>query len=591
MIMNRGKTNGKINNEKDELNYLKDEFDYNFNKNSSNEDFLIEFRKFLGLYNYLFYDKKRFLTAFNSLEIRLKKDDIKHIFSLYEYTKKKDLEQEKGVLIDFLYTYWKTITNGEYCLNYDKAKESIEDFKKVLEESGHKRTFFSYFQQECFDFYKNLLEFAIQKDIFIENNLIERIFNNLNGEKDYCNYIVNLLVKNNKSLYKVIEFDDEIDKNIEQYYLYVIQSLDEFGQFNYAKEVFSKLAKGKYLNDEKIKSILNKYIDIENNLCKNLKSKQYGFSTALYEINYIKNEFIYILENVSSLDKVKKDKIHECLKNLLGLKRFLVSDNNYVQTSMNEYPFSTVIKDEQIKEFKKNMQKDRCYLSIYSNVDFISMMEKALELYSKYPLPSIILGFNINEVRGIYSVGIEVKKISKNNFKLFFDNVGQEYTIKHPELVNKLSINYYEELLKHLSNVFNIQQSLLNIYLEVSELKNDVFSDLKKELKYDFDNDYAVLVSNILAIEANILQLIENKGLNPKKDGFDNINELFKYYKKNKNATNWLMYINYILYEKSGMNLRDDAMHGNIINTDLSIPLIVSFTGLIFTSRLLNEGK
>ncbi len=591
MIMNRGKTNGKINNEKDELNYLKDEFDYNFNKNSSNEDFLIEFRKFLGLYNYLFYDKKRFLTAFNSLEIRLKKDDIKHIFSLYEYTKKKDLEQEKGVLIDFLYTYWKTITNGEYCLNYDKAKESIEDFKKVLEESGHKRTFFSYFQQECFDFYKNLLEFAIQKDIFIENNLIERIFNNLNGEKDYCNYIVNLLVKNNKSLYKVIEFDDEIDKNIEQYYLYVIQSLDEFGQFNYAKEVFSKLAKGKYLNDEKIKSILNKYIDIENNLCKNLKSKQYGFSTALYEINYIKNEFIYILENVSSLDKVKKDKIHECLKNLLGLKRFLVSDSNYVQTSMNEYPFSTVIKDEQIKEFKKNMQKDRCYLSIYSNVDFISMMEKALELYSKYPLPSIILGFNINEVRGIYSVGIEVKKISKNNFKLFFDNVGQEYTIKHPELVNKLSINYYEELLKHLSNVFNIQQSLLNIYLEVSELKNDVFSDLKKELKYDFDNDYAVLVSNILAIEANILQLIENKGLNPKKDGFDNINELFKYYKKNKNATNWLMYINYILYEKSGMNLRDDAMHGNIINTDLSIPLIVSFTGLIFTSRLLNEGK
>ena len=65
------------------------------------------------------------------------------------------------------------------------------------------------------------------------------------------------------------------------------------------------------------------------------------------------------------------------------------------------------------------------------------------------------------------------------------------------------------------------------------------------------------------------------------------IGEIFK----NKNWINGLMYLNYTLYEKSGLNLRNNIMHGNLINTDLTIPLIVSFSGLIFTSWMLNEHK
>ena len=51
------------------------------------------------------------------------------------------------------------------------------------------------------------------------------------------------------------------------------------------------------------------------------------------------------------------------------------------------------------------------------------------------------------------------------------------------------------------------------------------------------------------------------------------------------------MYLNYTLYEKSGMNLRNNMMHGNLINTDLSIPLLVSFSGLIFVSWLRNDKR
>ena len=46
---------------------------------------------------------------------------------------------------------------------------------------------------------------------------------------------------------------------------------------------------------------------------------------------------------------------------------------------------------------------------------------------------------------------------------------------------------------------------------------------------------------------------------------------------------------NSILYEKSGLNLRNYMLHGTLINSTLDIPLMTTFSGLIFVSWLLNE--
>ena len=59
-------------------------------------------------------------------------------------------------------------------------------------------------------------------------------------------------------------------------------------------------------------------------------------------------------------------------------------------------------------------------------------------------------------------------------------------------------------------------------------------------------------------------------------------------YTEDKDIVNGLMYLNYILYEKSGLNLRNYMMHGTLINSNLDIPLMVTFSGLIFVSWLLN---
>lgn len=156
--------------------------------------------------------------------------------------------------------------------------------------------------------------------------------------------------------------------------------------------------------------------------------------------------------------------------------------------------------------------------------------------------------------------------------------------------MNKLQGNYYEELLRYLSKTFITQQELLLSVLGEKAFKN-IITKLKKSLGYEYNNEYAIVVNNILAIEQNISYITKEKGLEISLKGLENINNLFEVFKENNNVVNGLMYLNYTLYEKSGMNLRNNMMHGNLINTDLSIPLLVSFSGLIFVSWLRNAKE
>ena len=128
--------------------------------------------------------------------------------------------------------------------------------------------------------------------------------------------------------------------------------------------------------------------------------------------------------------------------------------------------------------------------------------------------------------------------------------------------------------------------------LTLSVLGHDDFrkiiNELKDSISYKIDNDYSIVVSNILAIETDVLKLLKRNNLNVSQDGYSNLNLLFEVY-SDENKKDGLMYLNYILYEKSGLNLRNKMMHGVMINSNLDIALLVTFSGLIFVSWLLNE--
>ena len=571
---------------------LNEKFDYKFDyKSTTKEKFLLEYSKFLGMYSTLFFYNQHLVTVFNSFEIRLKKEDINILIKMYKYSKENKYDDERSILIEFFYTYFRTITSPIYQHNYKEYIQARKDFIDELETNNIKEEFFMSFQKECYLFYKNVLEIAVKENKYINNEIIEKIFNNMKSSKEYNNSLIDILIKNKVNLYEIIDYDNEVEKHVKTYIEYVMEALENFYGYNYAKEIIVKLDRKKCLSKDNIKKILNRYIEIENGLISKLKPKKYSFHQGLDEIDNLKDELNYILNNITSLEKTYKSKIHECLNNLLALKRYLISDDDYVKSEMFERKYTQEIPTGEVDKIRNEILKNNYLLYNYSKIDFIKQVEIALDNYSKFALLSIVKRVTIDSKKQIYETNIEEKTNKKNNnFKSYFDELGKKYTEGNKELVNKLGQDYYEELLRNLKNYFFTQQNLIISMIGKDNLSN-IFKNLKMGVNYDFNNDYASVVSNVLAIEANIIKIIENKRLEKTSDGFTNLNILFESCKENKNWINGLMYLNYTLYEKSGLNLRNNIMHGNLINTDLTIPLIVSFSGLIFTSWMLNEHK
>ena len=565
--------------------YSNEKFDYTFNDSVPIKIFNDEFKKFLGLYNSIFYHNNRFLTFFNSYEIRISKIDIKHIFKLYLYTKKYNLKYEKILLIEFLYTYFNTINTKEYKQNYKKYDESKKDFKLVLDELKLTKIFFTSVVDEIYVFYKQLFNYGIKNEIFIDVEIINRVFNNLNHKKEYNDELIGLLVKNKNNLYNIIKYDNKINEHVETYFNYVIESLKNFGGYNYAKDVIFELDRAKNLNEDKLNQVLNKYVDIVNELCKKLVDKQYSFILGLSEIENLKKELIYILQNIESLTDRQKEKIRECLIYLLRL--YLLSDEIYVNSDMHEMEFKQAIPSKEVNNFRNSLLNNKFSLYSASKVRFTDEIGHALELYAKHPLQSIISTYHINSAEQIYSIGIEEKNKINNNFKKYYDQKGKEYTINHPKLMNTLSKNYYEELLRYSSQTFLMQQNLTLSILEHDDFRK-IINELKDSVSYQIDNDYSIIVSNILAIEADVVKLLKYNNLNILQDGYSNLNTLFEIY-SDEDIKDGIMYLNYILYEKSGLNLRNKMLHGVMINSNLDIALLTTFSGLIFVSWLLND--
>ena len=254
---------------------------------------------------------------------------------------------------------------------------------------------------------------------------------------------------------------------------------------------------------------------------------------------------------------------------------------------MHEMEFKQSIPSKEVDNFRNSLLNNKFSLYAASKVRFTADVGHALESYAKYPLQSIVSMYHIDSVGQVYSTGIEEKNKINSNFKKYYDQKGEDYTKNHPKLMNKLSQNYYDELLRYLSKTFLMQQNLTLSVLGHDDFRK-IINELKDSISYQNDNDYSVVVSNILAIETDVLKLLQRNNLNISQDGYSNLNALFETY-SDEDKKDGIMYLNYILYEKSGLNLRNKMMHGVMINSNLDIALLVTFSGLIFVSWILND--
>ena len=60
------------------------------------------------------------------------------------------------------------------------------------------------------------------------------------------------------------------------------------------------------------------------------------FIGSLSEIEFLKNNLIEVIE-INKLSELYKEKMHECIINILSLKRYLLSDDKYITSKMQEF--------------------------------------------------------------------------------------------------------------------------------------------------------------------------------------------------------------------------------------------------------------
>ena len=321
--------------------------------------FYLEFRKFLRVYNSFFYNN-RLVTIFNSCEIRLEKKDLELMFNLYLYAAGKKLVYYKYIIQDFLYTYNNTINSKEYMINRVDYRESKKDFSEVIDNMGVREKLYIETPNDLYVFYKEIIYYGLKNDVFIDGENICRFFNNLKFSGINYDELIELFITNKKNIYSIIKFDCKKSRHIDVYIEYISDSLDTFGGYNYAKEIIFELDKSGCLTEELNKLIINMYVSITNILVDKLKNKQYSFIHGLSELESLRKELVFLIKNIESYSDSQKIKIKDCLSRILSLKRYLISDDNYVKSEMHE----------SVHEHKMPKKEVEAYVnSVFSNID------------------------------------------------------------------------------------------------------------------------------------------------------------------------------------------------------------------------------
>lgn len=571
-----------------DLTESQEEFDYKFNIESKVSNYEFEFAKFIGLYNKYFFSKDGILFSYYCREIVLKKADVEQLLKLYLYSKKIN-NKDYLLISEFIISYYNTIKSSEYRKIVVNYKEINNDYKKSIERYTEIDKPYITFSNNTFEFYNIVIDYCIKSKIKISEEIVERICINLKSDSAKLNYLIDKFINNNIYLPLIISFDKNIYKHLEVYNNYIKTYINDNNFYKYPEHIIFTLEKNKQLGEDTLNIIINNIVDKTNAIYKTVINRQGSFIQLLALIDDLNKIINRLMQRIESMNKIQNQKLCECLNNLLTIKRYIVSDETYINSQLRKISYETVIPSKEINNAVKEISNNVIKLFSYSIMNFEYQMKETLQIYSENALLSMVNVFTIDSRQQMYYKPNEI--FVNNFFKKYYDMIGEKYTKRNKKLVNKLVENYYEEMLKNLSKSFLMKQNLLYSFLKKEGKFDYIIIELKKEFNINFDDYYVIMVSNVLRIEFLALELLVKFNLKITEDGRTNLYTIAEYFKGDKFIINGLMYINYILYEITGLNIRNAAAHGALINKNLDIELMLTFCGVIFMHYLITEKE
>lgn len=566
-----------------DINKKNESFDYTLNEMSSLEMYLDELHKFNQIYNSFFLFDNRMVYMINNYEILLKKEDLKQIVKLYTYFKKHN-SNNCFLLAEFLVGYFNSINTIEYKNNVKNYKEVRKDFRQVVIVDSRICNILSELTLKSYELYNKIIDYGLtQKDFFL-GDIMERGCVNLKISKELKKKFIKKLLKNQIYPSKAIIYDENVGSNKEYYKKYILNLKNEDFYNEYPEEILFILDREKLLTKTMFNTILNKIIERVGILQNKVTDKKENFIQIVAESDELIKVLNKYLNKIQNMNKKQKEKIHKCLKNILYIKRFIVSDQERLNAQMQEFKYEKIIPHKEINEFVSSVNENvgRLYASSCGN--FSKELEMALKSYSEYPVSYIFNSYNIDSDSQIYLKSDE--GIEDSIFKTYYDKKGQEYTRNHTELRNRLDEGYYIQLLKYLKHSFLMRQHFILSFFNTKEKNRVLIDKLISKGSYKLKNDYVILAMNVVQIENTIIEILKKKDGNISKDGFKNLNELANDYFNDELYFNGLMYINYILYERHGLNIRNNISHGNYFKKNVEVEIMTTLCAIMFLNNL-----
>lgn len=577
------------------INYLKEfidadiehtSFNYKLNNKSSLETYTHELHKFNKLYNSYFFSKNRLLYVINSYEIVLEKKELEHIVKIYTFFKKYK-SNNCFLIAEFLLSYFNSINTLEYQKNVKNYKEIRKNFIRTLSTESDFNKILEEIMYKSYELYCKIIDYGVKQENFFLGEIMERGCVNLIRNKQLKKMYIKKLLNYHIYPSRVIIYDENIKDNIKYYEEYLLNLEKENSFSKNPDEILYKLDKEKLLKRKVFNSVLNKIIDQVNILHDQTFDKQNSFLQIITEADELIKLLNEYLTKIKNMDSTQKRKIHECLVNILYLKRFVVSDEKRMYSQMHEFKYKKIIPSDKIDDLIAKVKKDISNLYIISCDNFIYELEMALKNYSENPISYIFNSFSIDSDSQVYLKSED--GIEDSIFKQYYDQKGLDYIQKHQNLKNKLYSDYYTQLLKYLSRTFLMKQQFIISIFNNKERNKSLVSILISKGNYKLKNNYIILAKNIVQIEQTIINIMKRKKIPISTKGFKNLNILAKEYVTNDVVFNGLMYINYILYEKHGLNIRDNISHGNYFNKNIDVEIITSLCAIMFLNGLLKE--
>lgn len=562
------------------------EFDYNFNENEPRE-LMEEIDKLIYFFWHTTYITTDLIRLSNINNNLLYYDDklLRYIKTLYDLSIKQRYEDKTHTLAYYLYSLNYSYKNGTA---YKNNKNNIT-YLNLVYSIFNRREFYNNGSiiNGAYSFSQEVIAYAIQER--------ERIFELGELILDCCGICslvdsaslqnsIDQLIKSGAHYNRFfIQYDKNIANNFQIYFDFEILKISAGmkDEITVIKELYQNDLIGEKEEVQILFTLRARFADIndENNYIRKL---------SIFED--IENDII-CLRNLSFTSEKLKDNLKTFMHEVQSATRNLVKNHVYEGKSIQH---TSEIPTQYVIEFFNGCDKD-----IISTIchNCIIRFDKLIEASLMKMVDSILSFVSVvtieNKEEGLY-LGDDLDA-PESAFNTYYSEKMEEYLkinrgkFLNPHLFEKRLA--YRRLLDYVKDIYQIHLGLpANLLREKysMDVERKIYENLFRTSSDDyFDDYYIMLMPIIIQIEAEITKLYNHLNQENKTDFEENYLEfIFENVQDDDLYANMLMYINFVLYDRNGLRIRDKLAHGNFLSgfRDLNIFLLVTVSGILMHS-------